>query len=141
MIERLLAEGTTPGLDVGEQAPGFSLPDANGWSVSLEDRLAEGPVVLSFYRGAWCPVCNTEMQALQEALPQISARGASLVAISPQAPGASLAFVQRLDLGFDVLSDSDQRVTSRSPDPIPATRQQSPLPTASDGGSRRANLR
>ena len=110
MIERLRAEGVTPGLDVGERAPAFSLPDAHGRRVSLAERLEKGPVVLSFYRGAWCPVCNTEMQALQGALPRISALGASLIAISPQAPDASLAFVQRLDLGFDVLSDADQAV-------------------------------
>lgn len=110
MIERLRADGITPGIDVGEQAPAFSLPDANGRAVSLEERLADGPVVLSFYRGAWCPVCSTEMQALQESLPRITAFGASLIAISPQAPDRSLPFVQRLDLGFDVLSDVDQRV-------------------------------
>lgn len=110
MIERLRADGVTPGLEVGERAPSFSLPDANGNAVSLDERLAEGPVVISFYRGAWCPVCGKEMQALQEALPRIRELGASLVAISPQEPGASLPFVRRLDLGFDVLSDRDQRV-------------------------------
>ncbi len=110
MIERLRADGVTPGIEVGDRAPDFSLPDANGNLVSLTERLAAGPVVLWFYRGAWCPVCNTEMQALQQALPQIQAVGASLLAISPQAPDASLAFVQRLDLGFDVLSDRDQSV-------------------------------
>ncbi|MDP9403141.1 MAG: AhpC/TSA family protein [Actinomycetota bacterium] len=67
-------------------------------------------MVLSFYRGAWCPVCNTEMQALQQALPQIEAAGARLLAISPQARDASQAFVQKLDVGFDVLSDLDQDV-------------------------------
>ncbi len=110
MIDRLRAEGTTPGLDVGTTAPDFSLPDADGRPVSLSERLAAGPMVLSFYRGAWCPVCNTEMQALQQALPQIEAAGARLLAISPQAPDASQAFVQKLDVGFDVLSDLDQDV-------------------------------
>ncbi|MDP9386475.1 MAG: redoxin domain-containing protein [Actinomycetota bacterium] len=110
MTERLRAEGTTPGLDVGTTAPDFSLPDADGRPVSLAERLAAGPVVLSFYRGAWCPVCNTEMQALQEALPDIERAGARLLAVSPQAPDASQAFVQKLSLGFDVLSDLGQDV-------------------------------
>ena len=108
MIERLRAEGTVPGIEVGEPAPPFELPDANGTPVSLADRLARGPVVLSFYRGAWCPVCSTELAGLQAALPAITGLGASLVAISPQTPDASQPFVQRLGLGFDVLSDLDQ---------------------------------
>ncbi|MGE3448633.1 MAG: peroxiredoxin-like family protein [Microbacteriaceae bacterium] len=110
MIDRLRTEGLTPGIEVGEPAPRFVLPDARGEKVALDDRLADGPVVLSFYRGAWCPICNTELGGLQQALPQIEALGASLVAVSPQAPDASQAFVQRLGLGFDVLSDLDQRV-------------------------------
>ncbi len=111
MIERLRDDGITPGVEVGEAAPRFVLPDAGGGKIALDDRLAAGPVVLSFYRGAWCPVCNVELTALQEALPQIKELGASLVAVSPQAPDASQAFVERLGLGFDVLSDLDQEVS------------------------------
>ncbi len=110
MIERLRAEGVTPGIEIGEQAPRFVLPDASGGKVALEDRLAAGPVVLSFYRGAWCPICNTELTWLQEALPQIKALGGCLIAVSPQAPDASQGLVQRLGLGYDVLSDVDQAV-------------------------------
>jgi peroxiredoxin len=110
MIERLRAEGTVPGLAVGERAPNFELADAHGQKVSLADRLASGPVVLSFYRGAWCPICNTELSGLQEALPRFAQLGASLIAVSPQAPDASQRLVQRLGLGYDVLSDDDQSV-------------------------------
>lgn len=110
MVERLRREGTVPGIAVGEHAPVFSLPDANGTPVTLEDRLTDGPVVLSFYRGAWCPICNTELAALQQALPDIHARGARLIAVSPQAPDRSQELVQRLGLGYDVLSDADQAV-------------------------------
>lgn len=110
MVERMRRDGTVPGIPVGERAPSFSLPDANGTRMSLDDRLDEGPVVLSFYRGAWCPICNTELAALQEALPQIIALGARLIAISPQAPDASQPLVQRLGLAYDVLSDTDQSV-------------------------------
>jgi peroxiredoxin len=89
MIERLQSEGITPGIDVGDQAPSFVLADAYGGKVALDDRLAAGPVVLSFYRGAWCPICNTELTGLQEALGRIKELGASLLAVSPQAPDAS----------------------------------------------------
>lgn len=110
LIERLRRDGVTPGIAVGEQAPQFVLPDARGAKVSLDERLQRGPVVVSFYRGAWCPVCNAELQGLQASLPQIGELGASLVAVSPQAPDASQAFVERLGLAFDVLSDADQEV-------------------------------
>jgi peroxiredoxin len=108
MVERLRRDGTVPGIPVGERAPSFILPDAGGNAVALEDRLRDGPVVLSFYRGGWCPICNTELAALQQAFPRISALGARLIAISPQAPDASQPLVQRLGLAYDVLSDLDQ---------------------------------
>lgn len=110
MIEELRSSGTVPGIDVGDTAPDFVLPSATGDKVRLADRLAAGSVVVVFYRGAWCPHCNMHLRGLQEILDDLSARGASLVAISPQAPDDSLAFSERLELGFDVLSDLDQSV-------------------------------
>jgi peroxiredoxin len=106
----LTASGAAPGLAVGEQAPAFSLPDATGETVSLAGRLAEGPVVLSFYRGEWCPFCNLELKALQAALPQLRSHGAALIAISPQSPDHSLSVIQKAGLTFDVLSDARQEV-------------------------------
>ena len=110
MVADLAATGAVPGLAVGDRAPGFSLPGADGVRVSLGDRLAAGPVVLAFYRGAWCPVCNIELRTLQERLGDITSRGASLVAVSPQGPDDSLGLAERMGLGFDVLSDLDQSV-------------------------------
>lgn len=111
MIDDLRASGAVAGTAVGERAPDFELPDANGDTVALRDKLAAGPVVISFYRGAWCPYCNTELRALQGSLDAIHDRGASLVAVSPQAPDVSMSLVERLELGFDVLSDLDQSVS------------------------------
>jgi peroxiredoxin len=104
------ASGAAPGLAPGERAPGFSLPDAMERSVSLQERLSAGPVVLVFYRGEWCPYCNTYLRALQAALPEITSRGASLLAVSPQSPDHSLSIADKAQLGFDVLSDLDQAV-------------------------------
>jgi thiol-disulfide isomerase/thioredoxin len=73
-------------LKAGDKAPDFVLNDPDGKPVSLRELLAKGPLVVSFYRGVWCPYCNMELQALQGELPAIEARGASLVAISPQTP-------------------------------------------------------
>ncbi|MCP5368717.1 MAG: AhpC/TSA family protein [Hyphomicrobiales bacterium] len=91
---------------VGHTAPRFALPDALGTTVALDDLLAKGPVVMTFYRGTWCPYCNLEVRAFQEVLPQIEDAGASLVAISPQTPDNSLTLVEKHGLGFHVLSDA-----------------------------------
>jgi peroxiredoxin len=107
-IAEVDASGAVPGLAVGDQAPEFSLPDALGRAISLRERLSVGPVVLVFYRGKWCPYCNTHLRALQAALPEITSRGASLIAVSPQSPDHSLSITEKAELGFDVLSDVDQ---------------------------------
>jgi peroxiredoxin len=96
-------------LAVGDRAADFELPDALGHPVRLAERLAQGPVVLTFYRGDWCPFCNVELRALEAALPAFRERGASLIAISPQSPDRSMSLVDREKLTFDVLSDVDQR--------------------------------
>ncbi|WP_432198986.1 peroxiredoxin-like family protein [Streptomyces sp. bgisy027] len=92
-------------LAVGDRAPRFSLPSATGQTAALEELLTEGPVVLSFYRGAWCPYCNIALRALQQHHADITARGARLVAVSPQIPDESLSLTEKHDLAFDVLSD------------------------------------
>ncbi|GAA3840194.1 peroxiredoxin-like family protein [Streptomyces coacervatus] len=92
-------------LTVDAQAPRFSLPSAPGQTLTLDDLLAEGPVVLTFYRGAWCPYCNIALRALQQHHEAITDRGARLVAVSPQIPDASLTLSEKHALTFDVLSD------------------------------------
>ncbi|WP_369215969.1 peroxiredoxin-like family protein [Streptomyces flavofungini] len=92
-------------LSTGDPAPRFTLPAATGDEVSLDALLAEGPVVLTFYRGAWCPYCNIALRALQRHHDDITARGARLVAVSPQIPDESLTLTEKERLGFDVLSD------------------------------------
>ena len=99
-----------PGLDVGEQAPRFVLPNPDGEPVSLDERLTQGPVVLTFFRGDWCPICNLQLRALQRALPEIENAGASLIAVSPQALSHALTLTEKAELTFDVLSDVDQKV-------------------------------
>jgi len=95
---------------VGSLAPSFTLPDAQGRPVSLSAALREGPVVVTFYRGGWCPYCNIQLRAYQDALPQIRTRDARLFAISPQLPDASLTTAEKNNLEFDVLSDAGNAV-------------------------------
>ncbi|MEU9118369.1 peroxiredoxin-like family protein [Streptomyces sp. NPDC048506] len=92
-------------LQVGDTAPHFSLPSATGRPISLAALLSAGPVVLTFYRGAWCPYCNLALRALQQHHDGITSRGAQLVAVSPQIPDESLTLAEKLSLAFDVLSD------------------------------------
>ncbi|WP_309380148.1 peroxiredoxin-like family protein [Cerasicoccus frondis] len=94
----------------GDQAPDFTLPDAKGEEVSLSNLLKEGPVVLVWYRGGWCPYCNMQLHAMQGILPQLKEAGAQLVAISPETPDNSLSTTEKNDLQFHVLSDNGNAV-------------------------------
>jgi peroxiredoxin len=99
-------------LKVGEKAPNFTLPNAEGKMISLDILLKNGPVVITFYRGDWCPYCNLQLRALQARLPEMDALGASLVAISPQVPDGSLTKSEISEMDFTVLSDQDAKVAT-----------------------------
>ena len=96
----------------GDTAPEFVLADPDGKPVSSRELLARGPLVVSFYRGVWCPYCNLELQALQAALPEITARGAALVAVSPQTASNSRKSQRDNKLGFPILSDTRSEVAN-----------------------------
>ncbi|MEU8971491.1 redoxin domain-containing protein [Streptomyces monashensis] len=100
-------------LSTGAAAPRFTLPSATGGTVALDELLAAGPVVLTFYRGAWCPYCNLALRALQQHHDAIAARGARLVAVSPQIPDESLTLAEKHELAFDVLSDPGSDTAAR----------------------------
>jgi peroxiredoxin len=104
LIEQDVIKNVPP---VGATAPTFSLPDAKGNIVVLSELLKGGPVVMSFYRGGWCPYCNIALRSLQQALPDFNKVGAHLVAISPQTPDNSLSTAEKNALDFEVLSDAD----------------------------------
>ena len=95
---------------VGDQAPDIMLPDANGQPFHLATLLAKGPVVVTFYRGGWCPYCNLELKAYQAVLSRITSAGASLVAISPEKPDDTVSTMEKNALTFPVLSDVGQKV-------------------------------
>lgn len=96
---------------VGDNAPAFTLKNSDGNDVSSAALLARGPLILSFYRGVWCPYCNMELQALQQALPQFEQLGASLVAISPQTAPNSRKSTRQNDLTLPILSDVKGKVS------------------------------
>lgn len=97
-------------LKTGDMMPDFTLPDATGQSVTLSKILTNGPVILTVYRGGWCPYCNLELKAYQNALSDINDAGAQLIALSPEKPDDTLSTSQKNELAFTVLSDHDHSV-------------------------------
>ena len=110
-IARALAEVESsqiaPGLEVGAQTPDFCLRNHHGQEVRLADKLAQGPVVVTFFRGAWCPVCNLQVAALARAMPEIRAAGASVIGIHPDSTPMTLP--EDVE-GFELAQDPDQQV-------------------------------
>lgn len=92
-------------LKVGDKLPAFKLPNALGEEITSADLLAKGPILISFYRGNWCPYCNVALRSLQQHLNKFHARGIELVAISPELPDTSLSTKEKNELKFHVLSD------------------------------------
>ena len=108
-----ISEQGSDTIKLGQKVPTFELPNPEGALISLDDLLNKGPVVLTFYRGAWCPYCNLQLRALQTCLDEIHALGASLIAISPQVPDESMPKDEISEMDFIVLADQDANVASQ----------------------------
>jgi peroxiredoxin len=102
ILDRILREGAT--------APSFELPDQNGSPINSASLLASGPLVTVFFRGRWCPFCVATLEAWNQALPQLRAAGANLVAISPQTVHQSYLMREQHKLEFPLLSDAGNNV-------------------------------
>ncbi|UMB61165.1 AhpC/TSA family protein [Lutibacter sp. A80] len=100
-------------IKVGEKAPIFKLPNPLSKQIELLDLLRKGPVVITFYRGSWCPYCNLQLRALQNKLKEIQKLGATLVAISPEVPDSSMTKNEINEMEFIVLSDQNAKVASQ----------------------------
>jgi peroxiredoxin len=100
-------------LNVGDLAPDFELQDQTGVAVKLSDVLKDGPVVLTWYRGGWCPYCNITLAFLQEKLPEFEAAGGQLVALTPELPDSSMSTTEKHALEFDILSDVGNKVARK----------------------------
>ncbi len=92
-------------MKAGDKIPDFTLPNQTGKSRRLYDLLANGPVVLSIYRGGWCPYCNMEMRALGNIIPQLNALGATLIGMSPELPDKAIQTTLSNGAEIEVLTD------------------------------------
>jgi len=108
-LVRLLKEtGVGQGaLTAGDTCPEFMLANAEGRLVTSAELLARGPVILSFYRGKWCPYCVTELEALRDATSDIAAAGGNLVAVTAEDKGGALAAKRDRKLDFEILCDPE----------------------------------
>lgn len=110
-IESVVNSGiTSTAKQVGNKAPNFTLNNALGKPVELKDYLKKGKVVLTWYRGGWCPYCNMTLHQLQQELPNFKANGASLIALTPELPDKSISTAEKNDLEFEVLSDVGNKI-------------------------------
>ena len=113
-VDELIASGAPDrALKVGDVAPEFTLPDPDGNPVSSKTLLARGPLVVTFYRGVWCPYCNYDLSALEEARSEIESRGATLVAISQQTAPNSRKSQRQNGLGFPILGDHGGEIAAQ----------------------------
>lgn len=97
-------------MNVGDKAPDFSLNNSLHKAVDLYSELKKGPVILTWYRGGWCPYCNITLHYLQEKLPEFQKAGATLIALTPELPDQSLTTTEKHKLEFQVLSDIENKI-------------------------------
>lgn len=108
MVARLMqGEAGIAAPAVGDEMPDALLPDSGGHLVGLSTLWANGPLVVSFNRGHWCPYCRLELHALKEAAAQIETTGAQLVSVVPETAEFSSKMIETNVLPFRVLSDMD----------------------------------
>lgn len=111
LITTLTFAQTAPtGLQVKAKAPNFESTDQTGKVVSLTDLRKQGSVVVLFYRGNWCPYCNRQLSALNDSLQFIVAKGASVVAITPEAQQGIDKTVEKTKAAFPILYDKDVKI-------------------------------
>lgn len=106
----LQAQDVSKALKVGDKAINFTLKNAKGEDVTLYSLLEKGNVVITWYRGGWCPYCNVALSQLQEKLPEFKSLNTNLVALTPELPDHSLSTQEKNKLEFEVLTDLNNEV-------------------------------
>jgi peroxiredoxin len=113
LAELVQADLEKNSVQIGDPFSAFALPNQNGQTIRSGDLLAAGPLVVTFYRGGWCPFCNLALRGLQHVLPEIEQLGGGLVAVTPELPDNSLTTAEKAGLSFDVLTDHGLELARR----------------------------
>lgn len=106
----LMAQEAPEGLFIASKAPDFKAKDQEGKEVRLKDLLKKGKVVLVFYRGYWCPYCNRELSRIQDSIGLITAKGATVVAVSPEMPENISKTIEKTKASYPVLYDEGKKI-------------------------------
>jgi peroxiredoxin len=100
-----LATDISP-LLIGEKIPNTTLKSSEDKEVVISDLFKKKKTILIFYRGGWCPYCNSHLSALAESEQQLLSLGYQIIAISPDSP-SNLAVTEKKDkVNYLLLSDS-----------------------------------
>lgn len=99
---------------VGETFPDFTLPNSAGGAEKLSDLAESGPVVVTFFRGSWCPYCVAQLLHYQAHLADIEAAGGKIVAITPEEPSQSAAFAKAKGISFPLLWDENNALAQKT---------------------------
>lgn len=92
-------------LKVGDQAPVFELINQENEKISSKEMLSKGKLILTFYRGVWCPYCNADLANLKKYLPVFEEHNATLLGVSPELPQYLKKITAMQKLNFDILHD------------------------------------
>jgi peroxiredoxin len=98
------------GLKVGDKAPDFTGYDQTGKQVELKKLLEQGPIILFFYRGKWCPVCSRYLNNYQDSLKVLTELGFNVVAITPESIENVEQTVKLHNLTFTVIYDCQEKI-------------------------------
>jgi peroxiredoxin len=98
------------GLKAGDMAPDFSAKDQDGKTISLKQALKNGPVIILFYRGQWCPYCNKQMSRFSDSLSMLTAKGASVLAITPETAENVKKTIEKTKTTFPILEDREMAI-------------------------------
>ena len=102
--------GVPSGLKPGDAAPDFNAKDVGGKVVKLSEELKNGPVVIIFYRGEWCPVCNRYLSNFQDSLSYVEAAGAKVLAVAPEKPSSAQEMINKTGATFTVIPDPTEEI-------------------------------
>lgn len=109
-VTGVMAQEKPEGLFIHSKAPDFKAKDLNGTALNLKDLRKKGPVVLVFYRGNWSPYCMKELSRIQDSLGMITEKGATLIAITPEAQEGIIKTAEKTRATFPIIYDEDQKI-------------------------------